>query len=54
MLKRNPDATKLLGYHDATPLHAACKSSNIDIVKTLVCHGADVKAVYVSNIELSQ
>jgi ankyrin repeat protein len=32
------------GYLNATPLHAACKNSHLEIVKILIEKGADIKA----------
>ena len=37
---RNP--LKWKGHKGATPLHAACRNSHLDIVKKLIDEGADV------------
>ena len=44
MLDNARDTTPLTwrGHWSATPLHAACKSSHLDIAKELVKRGADV------------
>ena len=34
----------LIGHCDATPLHAACKNSHLEIVKKLIEKGADITA----------
>jgi ankyrin repeat protein len=38
------DPVKWKGYLNATPLHAACKNSHLEIVKILIEKGADIKA----------
>ena len=38
------DVVNWKGYLDATPLHATCKNSNLEVVKILIEKGADIAA----------
>ena len=38
------DLVNWKGYLDATPLHAACKNSNLEVVKVLIDKKADITA----------